>query len=465
MANETRAYAPRGVVALTPQAFGLEWAKQTQPEAFRVIGKSAVVSVCGPLVYQRSPDNWFQTYAEITCAVRAASEAPGADSILLKIDSPGGDVHGAFDCARDIRGIVQSAGKRLIAFTESQASSAGYALACAADEIVISDVATVGSIGVITMIADATRLDATLGLRFSVITSGARKSDQNAHVVTTDAAIEAVQASVDAVASVFFAHVSSRRAIPIDAVAALQAGVFVGAAAVTSRLADSVESFSALLSRIENPPLVSSEQNTMPEDDKKDEKKEDATRASLVTAAQSDDEDKAARAKRALAAYDSDESDDDKKDEKDDKKEAAAVAAALGPVARQFSAQQADLSKQLAAQQAELAALKAKADASDRALIFAARKDIGVEMIKALEATPTSALQQVVDQIPTATGFVNPKMIEAKPTQGAHPGHGLTPNAELDHKMGLVQAKTVTENDGSLQRFGVKSFVSAGGTK
>jgi ClpP class serine protease len=465
MASETRAYAPRGVVAIDPSAFGLEWLLQAQAEPFTVVGKAAIVDICGPLTHRKTPEAWFQTYSEITCSVRAASEASGTDTILLKINSPGGDVHGAFDCAREIRAIADSAGKKLIAYSESTACSAAYAIACAADEFAISDTACVGSIGVIAMLVDTTVLDGALGMRFTTVTSGARKADGNPHVKTTDGAVEAMQVVVDAMAAVFFDHVAARRGMSVEAVAALQAGVFVGAAAVTNQLANSVESFSSLLGRIENPPLVSSEQITMPDDDKKDEKKEDATRASLVTAAQSDDEDKAARAKRALAAYDSDESDDDKKDEKDDKKEAAAVAAALGPVAKQFSAEKADLSKQLAAQQADIAALKAKADASDRALIFAARKDIGAEMIKALEATPTSALQAVVDQIPTATGFVNPKMVEAKPTQGATGAHTLSANPELDHKMGLVQAQTVTENVGSLQRFGVKSFVSAGGTK
>ena len=98
--SELRKFAPNGVIALEPQAFGLEWAKQTAPEPFHIVGRAAVVSVNGPLAYQRTPDNWFLTYSEITCAVRAASEAPGIDTIILKLNTPGGEVSGAFgECA------------------------------------------------------------------------------------------------------------------------------------------------------------------------------------------------------------------------------------------------------------------------------------------------------------------------------------------------------------------------------
>ena len=446
--SETRVYSPRGVVALDPQAYGLEWAKQTTGEAFSVAGKCAVVCINGPTVYQRTPDNWFLTYAEITAAVRAAAEAAGTSTIVLKINSPGGEVAGAFDCARDVRAIAQAAGKQLIAFTESQACSAAYGLACAADEIIISDVASVGSIGVITMIADATNLDAALGVRFSVVTSGARKADGNPHVPTSDAAVEAVQATVDAIASVFFAHVSERRGVAPESVAALQAGTFVGNLAIGVGLANRVESFSSLVSRLENPPLVHAESNAMADEDK-DEKKEDATRASLVTASESDDPEKAAKAKRALAAYDAAESDDDDKDKKDDKEEASAsaLAAAVAPLARQVSAQQ-----------AELNALKAKADAADRQAIFAARPDLSPELIKSLEATPTKSLKAVVGAIPVSAGFVNPYVAETKtpPTVG---GAGDRPiisaNADLNKKMGLVksESKGVTYN-GGIQTFG-----------
>jgi signal peptide peptidase SppA len=449
--SEMRVFSPRGVIALEPSAFGLEWAMQTQADPFCVVGKAAIVSISGPLVYQRTPENWFQTYGDIACAVRAASQAPGTDTIVLKINSPGGEVSGAFDCARDIRNIAQAAGKKLIAFTESQASSAGYALACAADQIVIADVATVGSVGVVTMMADASKLDAAMGLRFTVITSGARKADGNPHVATTDAAVQAVQATVDATAAVFFNHVSERRSVPVDAVIGLDARQFVGVAAVGVGLADVVESFSSLLGRIENPPLVSAESNAMPDDEKND-KKEDATRASLVTASESDDQDKAARAKRALAAYDSDESDDDKKKD-DDKKDAAASAAVTSAVA--------PLARQLAAQQAELAALKAKADASDRAAIFAARKDLSPELIEGLKGTPTSSLKAVVDAIPVSAGFVNPYVAETKtpPTQGNTAQNGINPNSRMDSLMGLTKITSGTEFDGVTQTFGVKKVV------
>jgi ClpP class serine protease len=462
--SELRQFAPRGVIALEPQAFGASWEKQTQPEPYCVIGRCAVVSVCGPLAYQRTPDNWFQTYSEITVAVRAASEAPGVDTILLKVASPGGDVPGAFDCARDIRGIAQASGKKFISFTESQASSAGYALACAADQIVISDVAKVGSIGVITMIADATALDAVLGVRFTVISSGARKADGNPHTATTDQAVAAVQAEVDATASVFFAHVAGRRGIPLESVAALQAAQFVGMSAIGVGLVDSVESFSSLTRRLQNPTLVSAE-GIPPMPDDKDKPKEDAVRAALVTASESDDADKASKAKRALAAYDAEESDDDadkkpaKDDKSDDDKASAAVASAVAPLAKQFAKTQTTI----AAQAAEIASLKAESDTAKRNAIFASRPDLAPEFVSALAETPTSALKAVVDAVPVPKGFVNPFMAVAvnKPVVGATQGGRpvMSANAELNAEMGLIKMTSGTEYKDGSQIFGVRKPV------
>src|SRR6478752_7118272 len=176
--SELRAYAPRGIVAIQQSAFGLEFPQANKASELCLFAPSvACVEICGPLVH--TPDPWFQTYRSIVEQVRAACEAPGVDLVVLKIDSPGGDVFGNFDASREIRAIATAAKKRLIAYSDACCCSAAYALACSADEIVIADTAVIGSIGVIAMLVDATRLDNAMGLGYSVIKSGARKADGN----------------------------------------------------------------------------------------------------------------------------------------------------------------------------------------------------------------------------------------------------------------------------------------------
>src|SRR6478735_3048488 len=412
MTAELRAYAPRGIVAIQQQAFGLEYPQAAKADELCMLSPSvACVEISGPFVH--GADAHFQNYRSIVDEVRTACQAPGVTTVVLKINSPGGDVFGNFDASREIRQIASTAGKRLIAFSDAACCSAAYALACAADEIVIADTAVVGSIGVIAQIIDSTRLDGAMGLQYSVITSGARKADGNPHAGTTDGVLAAMQATVDQTAAVFFNLVAERRGLTPETVAAYQAAVFVGVNAIGVGLANSVESFSAFKERI-TASCTPVQTETIRMDEDKDKPKEDAVRAALVTASESDDEDKAAKAKRALAAYDAEQEDDKpaKKDEPDGD-ESKALAKAVAPLA-----------KQVAAQQAELAALKAEADASKRASLFAARPDVKPELIESLKATPTSALKAVLDAIPVAAGFTNPHVtvLGARPTVGANGG-------------------------------------------
>jgi capsid assembly protease len=447
--SELRAYAPRGIVAIQQQAYGLEFPQATPASELLMLAPSvACVEICGPMVHGTDPH--FRNYRSIVDEVRAACLAPGVETLVLKLNSPGGDVFGNFDASREIRAIATAAGKRLIAYSDAACCSAAYALACAADEIVIADTAVVGSVGVIAMLVDSTRLDGAMGLAYTVIKSGARKADGNPHAGTTDSAIEAMQATVDQTAAVFFSLVAERRGLTPETVAAYQAAVFVGANAVGVRFADSVESFSSFRDRLSGSRTPVRGTETSMADEDKDKPKEDAVRAALVTASESDDEEKASKAKRALAAYDDEtakaEDETPPKKDDDDSKASASLAQAVAPLA-----------KQVAEQQAQLAALKAEADASKRASIFAARPDIKPELIKSLDATPTSALKAVLDAIPVTAGFQNPHVTvpATRPTVGANGGRPvMSANAELNDQMGLTKKTGGVTYEANSQVFG-----------
>jgi capsid assembly protease len=241
-----RRFARTGVpLALDPQAFGLEISDIEVTEPFQLVanGAVAVVDVRGPLTHDGMA---FDSYAAVLGRVRAALSSK-ARSVVMRIDSPGGDVFGAFDTADALRASAKAAGKRLIAFSEARMQSAAYALACAADEIVITSVANVGSIGVIVAHVDTTGADAAMGLRFEVFSSGERKADGNPHVKLTSTAQAAIQRSIDDTAAVFFDLVRERRGLNARA---FGGRVWVGVAAWEDGIVDRVESWDALIARL-----------------------------------------------------------------------------------------------------------------------------------------------------------------------------------------------------------------------
>jgi capsid assembly protease len=213
----------------------------------------AIVNVRGPLMHHACPD--FDSYDAIKERVAKALASP-ARAVVLRIDSPGGLVSGCFDAAVELRRMADRTGKHLIAYAE-QATSASYALACSCSKIYASAAGSVGSIGVIDTVLDVTALDQAQGVRLAIVTSGARKADSNPHTPLSDAKLAATQASVDAVAQLFFELVSDARGIDVQAVQALEAASFPGVVAATRGLVDQIATIEEALDATAREPVTS----------------------------------------------------------------------------------------------------------------------------------------------------------------------------------------------------------------
>jgi len=94
-----------------------------------------------------------------------ADESVGG--IILDIDSPGGTVGGVAELGELIAKANKQ--KRVIAFTDGMMASAAYWLGAAADEIVATSTAEVGSIGVYLPWVDQTEAYAMEGLKVDLI--------------------------------------------------------------------------------------------------------------------------------------------------------------------------------------------------------------------------------------------------------------------------------------------------------
>jgi signal peptide peptidase SppA len=211
----------------------------------------AIVDVQGPLA-QRAWSCWMfegDGYDAITARVHAALAEPKANAVVLRVDSPGGEVAGCFEAVRAIRAAAKASSKPLVVYVDELAASAAYALASAADEIVLPESGCAGSIGVIvTMVKRDKQLERD-ALSVHVITSGKRKADGHPGVAATDDELAAIQAEVDTLAQLFAEHVAIGRGGDAAKWLGLEAGCFFGADAVSHGLADRVGGFDVAVER------------------------------------------------------------------------------------------------------------------------------------------------------------------------------------------------------------------------
>lgn len=196
-------------------------------------GRYAVVNISGPLMQRAT---WWDGYDAIV--ERFTEALAKSDGVLLKIDSPGGMVAGCFEAVRSMLAAKKAAGKPVVAYVDEQCCSAAYALATVADAIVLPPSGSIGSVGVIATAAEMSQALKASGIRVAVVTSGARKADGHPAVPMTEAQIARLQADVNALADQFFGIVGAARGMSVDAVRALEAGVFLGANGVAVGLAD-----------------------------------------------------------------------------------------------------------------------------------------------------------------------------------------------------------------------------------
>jgi capsid assembly protease len=418
-------YDRQGMLAIEPKAFlGLfDLHQDTEPQ---VIGDAAVVEVRGPLDHHLG---LFDSYDAIRERCARACEMP-ASVVVLKLDSPGGDVSGCFEVAREIRRLCAAKGKTLIAYANGQACSGAYALACAASQIIVPATGFVGSVGVINTRVDVTAYDAKEGFRFALTTSGARKGDGHPHKPLSEGESAATQTIVDSLAEVFFDLVADLRGVPAQQVEALQAGVFHGKTAVEAGLADQVMSFDELIEAINSGAFRAAEGATMAT-------KREETRATLDALAKAGGAD-AAWAARALKAMDEEEAkaedepppekkDDDEEedeakaeheepdgDECEDEKEEEEEAKATSSQARAIATVD-TLAKRIEKLEHENQAKAVNA-------FLATRADLAPETIKLLRGEPLAKVKAIVNSIPKPKVPAAAAAQQASGTRGAGQG-------------------------------------------
>ncbi len=109
---------------------------------------------------------------EITLILATAKA--GKDRVVVRLESPGGMVHGyGLAAAQLVR--LRDAGFHLTICVDKVAASGGYMMACIANEIITAPFAVVGSIGVVAQVPNFNRLLKEYNVDFELYTAGEYK--------------------------------------------------------------------------------------------------------------------------------------------------------------------------------------------------------------------------------------------------------------------------------------------------
>ena len=232
----------------------------------------AIIPVTGPLFRYANiftAISGASSYELIARDFMSALENPQITSIILDIDSPGGEVNGVSELASM---IFEARGtKPVIAYASGDAASGAYWIASAADEIVVSETSALGSIGVVGIYRGKSAKESAETVEIVSSQSPHKRLDP-----MSDDGRAKLQTRIDAMADVFVSTIARNRSVTPDHVLEHYGGgdVMIGANGVNAGLADRIGSLERLITELSSPKTQSPPQegffsSTQPKKEKK----------------------------------------------------------------------------------------------------------------------------------------------------------------------------------------------------
>lgn len=221
-------------------------------EFYRRIGSVALVTVEGELVNRGAwigASSGLTSYEGVMAQLTRAANDPKVSSIILDIDSPGGEAVGAMEFAGFVRKL--NAVKPVMAIANGMAASAAYAFASGAGRLLTIPSGIVGSIGVVMLHLDQSARLAEAGVKPTLVFAGAHKVDGNPFEALPEGVRADLQAEVDGFYEQFVASVAAGRpGMSEAAIRATEARIYVGEDAVKAGLADGVSTLDELVAEL-----------------------------------------------------------------------------------------------------------------------------------------------------------------------------------------------------------------------
>lgn len=175
---------------------------------------------------------------------------PEIGAIVLDVNSPGGQVNGIAEAANK---IFEARGKKpVVAVANHLMASAAYWIGSAADEIIVTPSADIGSIGVFSVHQDISQALEKDGVKVSIIKAGKYKTEGNPYEPLAEEARSAIQTRVSDSYDAFTSAVARHRGVkPEDVKNGYGEGRVVSAQqAIRLGMADRIETIDQTVSRL-----------------------------------------------------------------------------------------------------------------------------------------------------------------------------------------------------------------------
>lgn len=204
------------------------------PAADKFTPHTAVVEIQGEIGPEAEANAEF-----VVAAAKAAFEDPGAQGVVLLINSPGGSPVQAGIINDELRRLKGLYKKPLYAVVEESCASAAYYIAVSADRIYVDKASIVGSIGVLMEGWGFVGLMDKLGVERRLLTAGENKGFLDPFSPQTERHREHAQQMLDVVHRQFIEVVKAGRGKRLKEVPEMFSGLFwTGQQAVELGLAD-----------------------------------------------------------------------------------------------------------------------------------------------------------------------------------------------------------------------------------
>lgn len=214
--------------------------------------KIALIDVDGTLSKYGSSMSQGSSYLELARALDNASRDATVDGILLRFDSPGGNLKGLETAARAISAAKES--KPVVALVEDLTASAAYWLASQADNIYAIPGSRIGSIGAFAVVEDWSAAAASKGVKVHVVKSAKLKGAGTPGTPITEEQLSVLQNMVNESHEEFVSAIMTGRGLTREQVDALATGeMFNTSQAVEKKLIDGIRSLDDVLSDFPKP--------------------------------------------------------------------------------------------------------------------------------------------------------------------------------------------------------------------
>jgi signal peptide peptidase SppA len=212
---------------------------------YELRGDTAVIRVTGALTKEPGIFSYLfsglgaRTYDDVIRLADAADNDPRVKKKVLKLNTPGGTVAGAFEAAHFLAKSGEK--KPIYAYVDGQMTSAGLLLGAPAKQIAAPKTAQVGSIGVIWAHINEEKLNEQIGIEVTYLTAGKYKKFGNPDEPLSKEAEAYFQDRLDRTYSFFVDDVARYRNMLTEAVLKAADGrVFLAEQGLEAGLVDTI---------------------------------------------------------------------------------------------------------------------------------------------------------------------------------------------------------------------------------